>query len=183
MPPSPNGRGSGRDVPPRFERDPLAWLDWLDRKTIGDPEAVRRASRPAAWVDPRGRGWRVVTTQEGPEVRPALEYQPMPRTDLPLITTLLVTPDSVRVELCSRQARQLETLPRGRHALVDLGKAMFTASELPHEGLDRMNADAFLLARTRWDDQGRSPGAGTGSGQDAVAAAPRRRTTRSSGSP
>jgi hypothetical protein len=172
MPPSPNGGGSAPDTPPAFADDPLAWLDWLDRATIGDPEPIQRASHPAAWVDGMGRGWRVVTTQEGPEVRPTLDNQPVPRTDLPLITTLLVTPVSVRVELCSRHARQLETLPRGRHALVDLGKAMFTSSELPHEGLDRMDSDAFLLARRRWDQ-----GPGPGTSHEAAAAAPGRRTT------
>ncbi len=93
----------------------------------------------------------MVATDEGPEIRPTLDHQPAPRTDLPIVTCLLVTPDVLQVELCSRRMRMVEALPRRRLSLVDIGKAMFTFSELPHEGLTRMDEQAFRLARSRWD--------------------------------
>ncbi|HEX7197427.1 MAG TPA: hypothetical protein VF364_11420 [Candidatus Limnocylindria bacterium] len=92
-----------------------------------------------------------MTTAEGPEIRPTLDHQPAPRTDLPIVTCLLVTPDMLQVEICSRGMRMVEALPRRRLSLVDIGKAMFTSSELPHEGLTRMDEEAFRLARSRWD--------------------------------
>jgi hypothetical protein len=167
-----HGRRRGGS-PPRFADDPLGWLAWLDSVDPADRELIRQASRPDFWRDvfasagrglagktPRpdvwrdesGRGWRVVTTDQGPEIRPTLDHQPTPKTDLPIVTCLLVTPDSLQVEVCSRRMRMIEALPRRALSLVDIGKAMFTASELPHEGLDRMDADAFRLARRRWDD-------------------------------
>lgn len=93
----------------------------------------------------------MVATDDGPEIRPTLDHQPTPRTDLPIVTCLLVTPDVLQVEICSRQMRMVEALPRRRLSLVDIGKAMFTSSELPHEGLARMDEEAFRLARSRWD--------------------------------
>jgi hypothetical protein len=146
-----HGRRRGGS-PPRFADDPLGWLAWLDSVDPADRELIRQASRPDVWRDESGRGWRVVTTDQGPEIRPTLDHQPTPKTDLPIVTCLLVTPDSLQVEVCSRRMRMIEALPRRALSLVDIGKAMFTASELPHEGLDRMDADAFRLARRRWDD-------------------------------
>jgi hypothetical protein len=140
-----------RPSPPRFAKDPLGWLAWLDSIDPGDEDQLRRASRPAVWRDDLGRGWRVVATDDGPEIRPTLDHQPTPRTDLPIVTCLLVTPDVLQVEICSRQVRMVEALPRRRLSLVDIGKAMFTSSELPHEGLTRMDEEAFRLARSRWD--------------------------------
>jgi hypothetical protein len=140
-----------RQQPPRFAEDPLGWLAWLDSIDLGDRDQLRRASRPAVWRDDLGRGWRVVATDDGPEIRPTLDHQPTPRTDLPIVTCLLVTPDVLQVEICSRRMRMVEALPRRRLPLVDIGKAMFTSSELPHDGLARMDVEAFRLARSRWE--------------------------------
>ncbi len=93
----------------------------------------------------------MVATDDGPEIRPTLDHQPTPRTDLPIVTCLLVTPDLLQVEICSRRMRMVEALPRRRLPLVDIGKAMFTSSELPHDGLARMDEEAFRLARSRWE--------------------------------
>jgi hypothetical protein len=151
MPANQHSSRQRRPSPPRFAEDPLGWLEWLDGIDPHDRDLIRRASRPAVWRDELGRGWRVVTTDQGPEIRPTLDHQPTPRTDLPIVTCLLVTPEVLQVEVCSRRMRMVEALPRRRLSLVDIGKAMFTSSELPHEGLARMDTDAFRLARSRWD--------------------------------
>jgi len=156
MPPEQHAVRPTRRPSPRFADDPLGWLAWLDSVDPAEDELIRLASRPAVWVDASGRGWRVVTTADGPEIRPTLDAQSIPRTSLPLITCLLVTRDMLRLELSSRHTRLLETLPRGGHSLVDIGKAMFTASELPHENVARMSPDAFRLARRRWDAEQRA---------------------------
>ena len=154
MPPTPHADPRARRPStgrPSFARDPIAWLAWLDAADLHDPATLRVANAPTLWTDAHGCGWRVVATTDGPEIRPSLDHEPIPKTDLPIITAVLVTPYSLTLELRSRQLRMVESVRRGRDALADIGKAMFTGSELPHAGVRRMGADAYRLARRRWD--------------------------------
>ncbi len=143
---------SERDRPLRraaFASDPEGWFAWLDR-AIADTAAPPAGIRPAVWVDPRGHRWRVVVTHEGPEVRPALENPFLVCGELPIITALMVGRDAVHLELTSRGGRNVMRCPLGRVSIVDLGLAMLTATELSHEGVERLGEETWSAARRRW---------------------------------
>lgn len=149
----PVGPGSrlARGLVPAFEADPVAWFTWLERAIASRGAEAVRHIRPATFVDLQGHGWRIVTTEVGPEVRPGLENPFIVYGRLPLVTAMLVTHEELRVELTSYDCRRVQVEPIGTVRLVDLGLAMLTRTELPHDRLARIGRDTWTLARRHWN--------------------------------
>jgi hypothetical protein len=143
--------GPGRADPglPRFADDPIAWFARLDELLTRDPAAVRLA-QPETWTDDDGHHWRVVATDDGPEVRPGLESPFLVHGRLPRITSLLISPPAIKAELSMRDWRQVTAIPVGTCSVRDLGLAMLTGVELPHDSLERVGAETWELAASRW---------------------------------
>lgn len=135
---------------PSFAADPVAWFEAVDGLLASNPDAVR-AARPETWTDPAGHAWRVVVTADGPEVRPGLENPFLVQGPLPRITAMLVTPPSLAVELSMLHWRQVTLVPAAHCSVRNLGLAMLTGVELPHEGLERIGADTWDQASVRWE--------------------------------
>lgn len=150
-PPSSIPIGPGRGDPrlPRFADDPIAWFESVDELLAHDPASVRLA-RPDVWTDDDGHQWRVVATADGPEIRPGLESPFLVHGRMPRITSLLISPPVIKAELSMRDWRQVAVIPVGTCSVRDLGLAMLTGVELPHDSLERVGADTWELAATRW---------------------------------
>jgi hypothetical protein len=146
--PADSGRPAGPRIP-SFAADPVAWFDAVDALLPRDPEIVRVIT-PETWTDPDGHHWRVVRTHDGAEVRPGLQSPFIVRSELPRISAILVTPERLATELTMRDWREVVTLRIGQISLVDLGLAMLTGMELPHEGLERLGPDVWSDAAARW---------------------------------
>jgi hypothetical protein len=121
----------------------------MDRMLATDPDSVI-AVEPENWIDGAGHVWRVLATADGPEVRPGLQSPFLRQGALPRITAVLVTPARVLVELSMREWREVAILPAGDIAVRDLGLAMLTGIELPHEGIDRVGREVWDAADRRW---------------------------------
>lgn len=134
---------------PGFDADPGGWFEWVDAALVGDGQ-IEAACRAATWVDGRGCGWRVVVAPEGPEVRPTLGSPFLVPHDLPLVSAMLITPRLVHVELTWRHAREVTRVAPDEVSCLDLGLAMLTATELPHEALGRVGPDTWQRAHDRW---------------------------------
>lgn len=135
---------------PPFATDPAAWFAWLDG-TIAAGRPIDAVAGAATWTDGRGRGWRVVVTTEGLEVRPAFGSPFMVARDLPVISAILVSPPLLHVELSWRTGQEVARLGTDEVSVRDLGLAMLTETELPHEAIGRVGADTWARARERWD--------------------------------
>jgi hypothetical protein len=144
------GRRSTPACPP-FEADPAAWFGWLDA-TMSAGEPIEEATRAAAWADPRGHVWRVVVTPDGPEVRPAFGSPFGAPHDLPMVCAILVAPPVLHVELAWRSGQEVARIGIDEVSVHDLGLAMLTATELPHESVARVGSDTWQRARVRWQD-------------------------------
>jgi hypothetical protein len=162
----PVGPGPTRDEPD-FSEDPRAWCAWMDELIASDPARVRDVRPAASWVDDAGHHWRVVGTPEGPEIRPGLENPFLVHGPLPRITAILVTDQSLSVELTLRDFREVHDVPLGVVRLEDLGTAMLTGTELPHHAVERVGDETWSLAARRWGGSttGSSANARGGSGQ------------------
>jgi hypothetical protein len=143
--------GPGRAEPglPRFADDPIAWFESVDELLAHDPASVRLA-RPDVWTDDDGHHWRVVATADGPEIRPGLESPFLVHGRMPRITSLLISPPVIKAELSMRDWRQVAVIPVGTCSVRDLGLAILTGVELPHDSLERVGADTWELAASRW---------------------------------
>jgi hypothetical protein len=148
----PLGPGTATDDLPPFGQDPVAWFEAVDRLLETRPHRIRFV-RPAAWTDRDGHHWRVVLTEEGPEVRPGLQNPFMIQTDQPRISAIRIGPRRVDLELSMSRWREVVSLPVGRWSVRDLGIAMLLSFELPHDGVDRMEPDVWDRARQRWREQ------------------------------
>lgn len=148
----PMGPGSrrARGLIPAFEVDPVAWFAWLERAVAAHGAEALRSIRPATFVDQHGHGWRIVMTEVGPEIRPGLENPFLTYSTLSIVTAILVTPDELRVELTTRECRRVHVEPIGAVRLVDVGVAMLTRTELPHDALNRIGRDTWAAGRRRW---------------------------------
>ena len=157
-PPSSIPIGPGRADPrlPRFARDPIAWFEGVDELLTRDPASIRLA-RPDTWADAEGHHWRVVTTADGPEIRPGLESPFLVHGRLPRITSLLITPPAIKAELSMRDWRQVAAIPIGACSVRDLGLAMLTGVELPHDSLERVGSETWELAASRWSNRPSAP--------------------------
>lgn len=157
LPPSSGSSGErGPRSFPSFAVDPAAWFDHVDQLLATDPSAVRDAE-PANWVDPAGHSWRVLAATDGPEVRPGLQSPFLPRGTLPRITAVQVTPDALLVELAMRDWHEVATVDSRDVSVREVGLAMLTGVELPHEGLERVGREVWEAAERRWA-RGRSAG-------------------------
>jgi hypothetical protein len=134
---------------PSFAVDPAAWFEYVDGLLETDPRAVLSAP-PENWTDPAGHVWQVLATADGPEARPALQSPFLRQGGLPRISALLVTPEQLVVELAMHDWHQVVNLPIGTIAVRDLGLAMLTRLELPHEGLERVAREVWDAASRRW---------------------------------
>lgn len=145
------GRRGRPTAPPPFDADPAAWFHWVDAAmSAGQP--IDEAARAAAWADPRGNVWRVVVTPDGPEVRPAFGAPFGASHDLPMVCAILVSPPVLHVELAWRTGQEVARLGVDEVSVHDLGLAMLTATELPHESVARVGPDTWRRARERWHD-------------------------------
>lgn len=148
LPVGPGRRDRSATCPP-FDADPAAWFRWLDAAlSAGDP--IDEAARAAAWADPQGHVWRVVVTPDGPEVRPAFGAAFGATHDLPMVGAILVSPPVLHVELAWRTGQEVARLGVDEVSVHDLGLAMLTSTELPHESVARIGADTWERARERW---------------------------------
>lgn len=136
-------------APPPFDADPSAWFEWLDA-ALAAGEPIDDAAHAAAWADPRGHVWRVVVTPDGPEVRPAFGAPFGPSHDLPMVCAILIAPPVLHVELAWRTGQEVARLGIDEVSVHDLGLAMLTATELPHESVARVGPDTWRRARERW---------------------------------
>ena len=152
----PTGPGRADPQLPRFADDPIAWFERVDELLAHDPPSIRHA-RPDVWTDEDGHQWRVVATADGPEIRPGLESPFLVHGRLPRITSLLVSPPTVRAELSMRDWRQVAVIQVGACSLRDLGLAMLTGVELPHDSLERVGPDTWELAASRWSARRAAP--------------------------
>ena len=84
-------------------------------------------------------------------MRPGLENPFLVQGPLPRITAMLVTPPSLAVELSMLHWRQVTLVPAAHCSVRNLGLAMLTGVELPHEGLERIGADTWDQASVRWE--------------------------------
>ena len=134
---------------PSFAVDPAAWFEHVDGVLETDPRAVFRAE-PENWTDPAGHVWQILATADGPEARPGLQSPFLRQGGLPRISALLVTPEQLVVELAMHDWHQVVNLPIGTVAVRDLGLAMLTRLELPHEGLERVAGEVWEAASRRW---------------------------------
>lgn len=134
---------------PRFGDDPAGWLAWIDA-ALAAGIGLADATRPGSWTDPAGRSWRVIAAPEGPELRPALGSQFLAAHDMPLISAMLLEDGRIRAELTWRDGREVRTIDAGTVSVVDLGLAMLTLTELPHESLARVGDETWARARERW---------------------------------
>jgi hypothetical protein len=148
------GRHERPTACPPFDADPAAWLGWLEA-TMSAGERIDEAARAAAWADPRGNVWRVVVTPDGPEVRPAFGAPFGGSHDLPMVCAILVAPPVLHVELGWRTGREVARVGVDEVSVLDLGLAMLTATELPHESVARVGPDTWRRARERWRDLAR----------------------------
>jgi hypothetical protein len=135
---------------PAFDTDPAAWFAWLDR-AIGDGRTIESAARAAHWADPDGHVWRVVVTPDGPEVRPTFGNPFLVAHDLPIVSALLISPPLLHVELTWRHGQEVALLGADEVSVADIGLAMLTATELPHQSIARLQPDTWRRARDRWD--------------------------------
>lgn len=154
----PIGPGPADSGLPRFAHDPIAWFERVDELLAHDPAAVRLA-RPDAWTDDDGHHWRVVATADGPEIRPGLESPFLVHGRLPRITSLLISPPAIKAELSMRDWRQVAAIPVGTCSVRDLGLAMLTGVELPHDSLERVGVETWELAANRWAARAAATGA------------------------
>ena len=149
----PSATATSRSAPttpfPSFSADPESWFRHVDELLAHAPRAVLDAA-PETWTDVSGHDWRVVTTPDGPEVRPGLQGPFLRQGGLPRISALLVMPERVTVELSMHSWRAVATLDAGTVRVQHLGLAMLTGLELPHEGLDRLDSSVWNEAETRW---------------------------------
>jgi hypothetical protein len=156
MPSSPRHATASSDRPPSrsprfpsFAVDPAAWFQRIDELLEVEPERVL-AARPATWIDPSGHRWRVVSTSDGPEVRPGMQSPFLRSGGLPRISAVLVTPHHLVAELSMRDWREMVDVPIGVVPVRALGLAMLTGLELPHEGLERIGREVWQAAEARW---------------------------------
>lgn len=133
---------------PAFDADPSAWFAWLD-DAIATGRPIDDAVRTAQWRD-GDRTWRVVVTPDGPEIRPALGTHTFASHDLPLISAILVAPPLLHVEITWRHGQEVARVGVDEISLLDLGLAMLTGTELPHEAIARLGAEPWRRARERW---------------------------------
>ncbi len=146
------GRRDRSDGCPPFEVDPAAWFRWVDA-ALAAGRPIDEAARAASWADPRGRVWRVVLTPDGPEVRPAFGGAFGATHDLPMVSAILVSPPLLHVELAWRTGQEVARLGFDEISVHDLGMAMLTATELPHESVARIGPETWERARQRWREQ------------------------------
>lgn len=153
-PVGPGGRGSATpdpaDVCPGFETDPAAWFAWL-ASAIETGRPIDEAVRAATWTDGSGRAWRVVVTQDGPEIRPAFGNPFLIAHDLPLVSAILIAPPLLHVELTWRHGQEVAHVGVDEASVLDLGLAMLSATELPHESITRIGPDTWQRVRIRWE--------------------------------
>jgi len=151
-PGSPGGARSpaGYTCPP-FSSDPAGWLAWVD-DALASGAPLDEAVRPGSWRDSRGCEWRVLASHDGPEIRPAFGSACMLARGMPVISALRITPDRILVELTWRDGQEVvQAMPR-QIACRDLGLAMLTGIELPHEAVTRLGPDTWQRARDRWEE-------------------------------
>ena len=142
-------RGADPLTFPSFAADPVAWLEYVDALLDRDPVLVRSAT-PDAWTDPAGHRWRVVLTTDGPEVRPDLQHPFIRSGGMPRLTSIGISPTHITVEMSQRDWRDVAVVPVGAVRVRNLGLALLTGVELPHEGLDRLGDDIWERAQQRW---------------------------------
>lgn len=70
---------------------------------------------------------------------------------MPTISALLVTPTRILVELTWRDGQEVVTAEPTTVGIRDLGVAMLTGTELPHEAVTRVGPDTWRRARERWE--------------------------------
>ncbi len=150
VPVGPGRRGAG-DEPP-FDSDPLAWFQWVDRLLERQPTRITEVGPSGPWDDGAGHRWRVVSTPDGPEVRPGLQNPFLVNGSLPRITAVLLTPEAFRLELALEGWREVRDVRVGDVRAQDIGLAMLTRTELPHLGLERIGPETWALAAARWHD-------------------------------
>ena len=123
-----------RTAPPRFELDPVAWFAWADtRLANGELDAVT-AHPPARYEGPSGDRWRIVRTDGGIEVRPALASGRVREGHNPVVTAILIE-KRVIVELCSVEGRWTGAFDVDELEMGELGRAMIECRHLPHDNL------------------------------------------------
>jgi hypothetical protein len=148
LPVGPGRRDRSAGCPP-FDADPAAWFRWVDAAlAAGRPND--EAARAASWADARGRVWRVVVTPDGPEVRPAFGAPFGATHDMPMVSAILVSPPLLHVELAWRTGQEVARLGCDEISVHDLGIAMLTATELPHESVARIGRETWDRAHQRW---------------------------------
>jgi hypothetical protein len=164
--------GDHTDPPcPPFATDPIGWFTWVD-DALAAGRSLEPAAQPSAWTDAEGCEWRVLASTDGPEVRPSFGSAFMIERGMPMISALLVSPTRMLVELTWRDGREVVEAAHGAVACRDLGLAMLTGTELPHEAITRLGPDTWERAGERWRERSdaaaagpQSPDTGTGDPQ------------------
>jgi hypothetical protein len=119
---------------PPFDNDPIAWLGWAQaRLRAGDRDAIA-AQRPARFEADDRSTWRLVRTDTGIELRPALMNGFLVRSPNPLIGAIQVG-DRIVVELISTEGSWVGSFGPDELDLRELGRAMLESRHLPHDNL------------------------------------------------
>jgi hypothetical protein len=119
---------------PSIDHDPIAWLGWAQASAVaGDRDAIT-AQRPARFeTDDRG-AWRLVRTDTGIELRPALVNGFLVPSPNPLIGAIQVG-ERIVVELVSTAGSWVGSFAPDELDLRELGRAMLERRHLPHDNL------------------------------------------------
>lgn len=118
----------------RFELDPVSWFAWAhERIQAGDIDAVTNA-KPTTYEGPRGDRWRLLRSDRGVEIRPALVNPFLRENHQPLISALLID-WRVVVELSSLEGRWTGEFEIDELDLAELGRTMIEQRRLAHDNL------------------------------------------------
>jgi hypothetical protein len=122
------------DAAPPFADDPVAWLAWAEGRVRAGKLTSVAAQHPSRFEARGGAAWRLVRTDEGVELRPALVNGFLRRSPNPMISAIGIG-ERVVVELTSTQGTWVGSFAPDELELAQLGRAMLDRRHLPHDNL------------------------------------------------
>ncbi|HEU5325146.1 MAG TPA: hypothetical protein VFV59_04610 [Candidatus Limnocylindria bacterium] len=120
---------------PRFDRDPIVWLQAVRRWRLG-PTWMRVVATldPGEWISTAGHRWRMLRTVRGVEIRPDLVAPFLHFGSFPIVTALGIGV-AVEVELTTESFRWVDVFAPEQFDFAELGRAMLEERQLPHDNL------------------------------------------------
>lgn len=123
---------------PEFAHDPHGWFDRVGQEVPKQGwTAIDHEIRPTSWTGERGRGWRIVRSTNGIEVRPDLVSPFIHYGEGPRVTAIAIG-DELEIELTTRSGRWVDRFPLAALDIAGLGHAMLDERELAHDNLRRL---------------------------------------------